>query len=1194
MRDSPDAIGPYRILRRLGGGGMGVVYLAEHPETSRCVALKTVKAPAAWLAAAIRREIHALARLRHPGIVRILDSGLEDGAPWYAMELVPGMTLRAHRCWARPSSSTRTEALTSGGTVIGANLSTERLAPDVATGDVPSAAADGARDAGSMEEGLRILRRLCATLAFLHGEGVVHGDLKPENVLIQPDGAPVIMDFGLASRFQDDAARESLADPTYGIGTYAYMAPEQVLAQPIDARADLYAVGCMLYELACGRTPFHGTTPREVARGHVDASPIPPRQLASGIPEDLDRLILALLAKEPRDRIGHAGVVGVALAALAPGPEDPVAVPPRSYLYRAGFFGREDGLAEMEGALDMAERGVHLHLVGGVSGVGKTRLLMAFAARAHQRRIRVLHSGAKQAASAAPLDALGGILAAILDHHRERPIAPEDRRLVRRLTVLSSCVPELVRLPGMDRAPDLEALPAEEARARLFAAVGESVRELCGGAPVVALVDDLQWADELSIDLLSYLVRTERVRDVPILVVGTYREEERAGGIDLLLSTPGVSSGRIGRLPDGALAEIVADMMASRPAPAGLVAFLSRHAEGNPFFAAEYLRVAVSQGTIVRDGAGHWRASEGGRYDDLTVPGSIRDVVRLRLAGLGHEARRIADASCVLGRESDALLVEEVAGLSPEATAAGIAELAARQVLEAGRAGRVAFLHDKLHEVCYAELALEDRRALHLAAARAIETRGGDDAPALLAHHWHVAGDSERAKGHYLRAARQGRERHAIAQAERFYREYLGLATEPAPEVADAWNEMGGDVLFPLGQLRQAAEAHVRSVEVARTLADRAREASGLARLGTVRARLGEYEPARQAFEEALSLHRALGDRKGEATALRGLGAALADQGRLVESIPLFEAAHGILLAMGDRAAQGIALTSLALAWDQSGRGRNALAAFEEALAIHRDVGSERHTAITLGSLARVLSANGRDAEVLPLIDEAIEILERLGDRGGHATALANKALHLVQGGRTDEGIATLRQAIALFAETDEARLLASARANLAVFLADAGHLDEADREFAEAVGSLERTGESRRLADVLARWATTRRRAGDASAAREMAKRALALVSAVSYRRGEVLVESELGYVALATGDVAAARERLAKARTIASELDLPKHDPATAWWQGLELAMRALDEGRASEVYQGEHESDYPDGLLALLRERTSERPS
>ncbi|MFP2907603.1 serine/threonine-protein kinase, partial [Pyxidicoccus sp. 3LFB2] len=266
-------IGPYRLLEVLGQGGMGVVYRGENPDTGEAVAVKTVRAASEVPLASIRREIHALRRLRHPGVVRIVAEGVTDGLPWYAMELLRGQTLR------------------------GASAGQE----------------EGPVRPERLHAVLTLVRRMCAPLAFLHANGLVHRDLKPENVFLRPDGTPVLVDFGIAARFGGSRGRETLDVGGTVVGSDAYMAPEQARGGFVDARADLYALGCIFYELLTGRPPFLPGREGPVPHQHLHVAPVPPSQRVEGLPEAVDALALRLLAKKPPERPGYAEDVAAAL-----------------------------------------------------------------------------------------------------------------------------------------------------------------------------------------------------------------------------------------------------------------------------------------------------------------------------------------------------------------------------------------------------------------------------------------------------------------------------------------------------------------------------------------------------------------------------------------------------------------------------------------------------------------------------------------------------------------------------------------------------------------------------------------------------------------------------------------------------------------------------------------------------------------
>jgi serine/threonine protein kinase len=286
----PQRLGRYRVVAPLGEGGMGVVFRGEDTETGEPVALKTVRVPYGSVLAGLRCEIHALTRVRHPGVVRIVDEGVEEGLPWYAMELLEGRTLEGYlRALWRPKETGNTLAATLPGTPSTAPVAKTAGRLDLAI-TTPAQAVTGPADepaitaassprpaaAGRLGEALALVRRLCGPLAFLHGTGIVHRDLKPANVFIRDDDSPVLMDFGLVSRAEGAVGREVIEVAGEVAGTAAYISPEQIDGRLVDARTDLYALGCILYEIVTGSHPFTGKSVAEIIyptnRGPVPTS----------------------------------------------------------------------------------------------------------------------------------------------------------------------------------------------------------------------------------------------------------------------------------------------------------------------------------------------------------------------------------------------------------------------------------------------------------------------------------------------------------------------------------------------------------------------------------------------------------------------------------------------------------------------------------------------------------------------------------------------------------------------------------------------------------------------------------------------------------------------------------------------------------------------------------------------------------
>jgi serine/threonine protein kinase/tetratricopeptide (TPR) repeat protein len=770
--EEPASIGPYRIINVIGRGGMGIVFRAQHEQTGELVALKKVLAARGYDLGGMRREIDALRRLRHPGIVRIGDQGVEDGVPWYAMELLEGETLAANNHW-RWQASPRRGSDTQVTRTVTPLRSEEPSEPRRFSRPAEPEASDhdlARREVacGALPFVLTVIRRLCSTLAFVHGEGVVHRDLKSANVVLCEGGAVKLLDFGLAWRFPGAAGREVLDDVTVGsVGTAGYMAPEQIRGEMVDARADLYSLGCVVYELLTGRLPFSGHSAAEVRARQLSAPALPPSLLVDGVPRALDELVLRLLEKRVEDRFGHANEVAELLSALgADADPDGERIRTQSYVYRAAIVGREEPLELLD---DQVSRALDLQggvvLISGESGIGKTYLAMA-AARAAANRGMSAVTGC-----CAPHGAIGGQPNdALLHPFRNLLLAIADRCIAapeltfsllgERAKVLAVCEPSLASLPSVTAYPDPETLPAKAAQERLLSALADTIAAFAQAWPLALLIDDLQWADELSLRFLSSLP-DDWFAARGVLLIGMYRADEETGAIRSVMERPYTRRVALERLREPSIVELVRGMLAIQGPPPGFVDLLERQSAGNPFFVAEYLRTAVAERLLLRTPNGRWEidarllAADPGETL-LELPSSIMALVGRRLAGLSPGARHLLSATAVLGREVDRELLLSVAALSDEEAWEPTRELIARQILEEvtgfelleaeeARRGRLRFLHDKIRETVDSQMSPLLRQQLHRRAALAVERRfrGSSELPlvhATLAHHHRQGG----------------------------------------------------------------------------------------------------------------------------------------------------------------------------------------------------------------------------------------------------------------------------------------------------------------------------------------------------------------------------------------------------------------------------------------------------------------------
>src|SRR5881394_4670380 len=268
-----DKLGKYEIRRELGRGAMGVVYEGYDPLIKRSVALKTIRADqlagenAETVVARFRREAQAAGRLSHPNIVSIYDFGEEEGVWYIAMEFVKGRELKDYF------------------------QGNERFT----TADI-----------------VRIMTKILDALDYSHRQGVVHRDIKPANIILLPDGAVKVADFGIAH-----IETSNMTQVGTTLGTPAYMSPEQIMGLPVDGRSDLFSAGVILYQFLTGERPFSGTSTTTMQKV-LREDPMPPSSLNVQAPLEMDAIVRKALAKRPEDRFQTAAEFAAAIRAAVP------------------------------------------------------------------------------------------------------------------------------------------------------------------------------------------------------------------------------------------------------------------------------------------------------------------------------------------------------------------------------------------------------------------------------------------------------------------------------------------------------------------------------------------------------------------------------------------------------------------------------------------------------------------------------------------------------------------------------------------------------------------------------------------------------------------------------------------------------------------------------------------------------------
>ena len=582
---------------------------------------------------------------------------------------------------------------------------------------------------------VRLGSALARAVAEMHRRGVLHRDVCPANVVVSPDGEPCLVGFGLATSLAE--IRPEFTHHTEIVGTLAYLAPEQTgrTGRSVDQRADLYALGATLYELATGGPPFGSGDPLQLTHDHLARIPTPPAEVNPAVPAALSQIIVHLLEKEPDRRYQSAEGVVHDLEELAadPGRTLPIGeydVPLR-LLPASRLVGREAETAELHAAFTEALSGSCPGvLVAGAPGVGKTALVNElrpvvadargwFVAGTFDQYRRDLDFDAVNQA----LRALGRLLLAEpeadLAEIRDKVLAAVGANAA----LLTASVPEfatVLRVPPDAGDPLTARARAQRAAAQVLRAAASRER------PLVVFVDDLQWAGGTPLGLVDLLLTEEPVDG--LLLVGAYRDGDAGPGRPLAAplsrwqAHAGVRHVRLDNLPTPALVSMVAEMVhADRTAAATLVEAIEPHTSGNPYETVELL------GALRRDGmltpaAGGWRwdAAEVRAALDRSSPGPVAAPAVARIDAVPAPSRQLLETMACLGGRVELSLLQaatgEPADLVDRLLAPALEE--GLLALEPGDRPAVRFRHDRIREAVFRRLDPAERRELRLAIAR--------------------------------------------------------------------------------------------------------------------------------------------------------------------------------------------------------------------------------------------------------------------------------------------------------------------------------------------------------------------------------------------------------------------------------------------------------------------------------------------
>lgn len=891
---------------------MGAVFVAQDRLTGEEVALKRVLvdhsdgSQSASLSAEIKfsltNEFEVLASLRHPNVVNVLDYGIDQtGSPFFTMQYLH-------------------DAITLQQAGIGR----------------------------SYREKILLIIQIFEALKYLRRRGVIHRDLKPDNILVTPQGVVKVVDFGLAL---DKPLRED-AGMT---GTIAYMAPELVMGNIPTFDSDMYSVGVLAYELLTGQQLFTETRVlaliRDIMEHQFDPQPLidvieqntSPEQrdmlsdtptvivdpelvkamksspLGAGskpVPESIYpvvNIISGLLNKNPKARPQDPQRMIIALYNAIGEYTPPQSADQReSYLQAARFVGREREFKQLTQALDAAVQGRgSLWLIGGESGVGKSRLMRELRNQGLVKRALVLVGEAVQDA-AQPFQIWRGVVRRLLLHVS---VSDEDAATLRIL------VPDIDRIIDHDLPPTPPEPQIPDVLLRLFHAYAQ---------PLVLMLEDLQWESPESLDILKQLQADVDQRR--LLIVAAYRNDEAPHLADEFPDAQFIRLERFGREATGAL---LRSMIGDAGADSDLVAALQRETEGNVFFLVETLR-ALAEDSGMLDTIGS------APLPDRIITGGIQQIVQRRLSRVPSQYQALLHTAALAGRDLDLRLMRALHDGDMVENWLTAASNAA--VLEYQNE-RWHFSHDKLREHLVEGIATPEKRQLHQQIAETIERiYPPEQYAAPLIVHWRGAEVPEKELRYIRTAADRAKQVGVYDEARTLYEralelvkseprervefnvllggiyEYLSRYEEAQQKLNQAlvlatqhnFTDFTADILDTLawinirqGDMDAATEKGEQVLRLARAAADDTLIMRALGLNGVIHHIKGDMQAAYDAFSEALPLAEKSGQPDVLANHLNSLGAAEAGIGKTAEAIETLSRASAIAQELGNPALIG-------------------------------------------------------------------------------------------------------------------------------------------------------------------------------------------------------------------------------------------------------------------------------------------------
>jgi Nif-specific regulatory protein len=1075
----------YQIEREIGRGAFGEVFLVRDCRADLLVCLKLLKVDrGANRADELGQEFWLLTHVSHPNLVKVLEFGSDPKlGPYYTMEYASGGALSE-----------------------GEALPSDRFH--------------------------KFFSQVGRALEHIHADNIIHGDLKPGNVLIDSEGEFLLSDFGISAVLASRGGQAS-------VGSAAYSAPETLLGQGLTTKSDIYSFGILAFEMAVGHLPFgddHDTILTDKLQGKIDVERIPEEYGG----ERLASLLRRMTAYEASERRGTMAEVLREYQAIA----DMGGAAVERFVLEGGFVGRQAELDWLEEHRRKWQAGENtVVLIGGESGVGKSALVEEFRVRAQMTGHRFFRVFCRE--------------------NDLRPFSPVLKLLSQLMAeldpvfeIFESLGPDLKRLfPARYRSVqsrDLTEADIKASRRRLFDNLIRYLGVLCGKGNAILVIEDIHWADSDTLEFLKVALVGDMVSgtDAAIIVCTA-----QIGADDAVATILPESSERVLKLEaadESTWGAFLDRIFGQAKIPGGFTDELFQESGGNFLFVTQILRELFDAGLIRRIGD-RWRPEEDWRQR-LNIPQGMRSILNRRLERLPQRLGAMVEMAATLGRS---FLPDEIGALGGADLARGknFDELIGCGILNRipiGDEERLDFAHGQLRKGAYERIAEDRRRELHSLIAEYLRERGAT--PEALGHHYLMAGVHDRAGEYLMESARNAEGVFAFERAAHFYRSaifclektppsekvseeilgaYLGLgraldfvspvdATTPLekamdigagkPEAALAL----GNNLIHLGDNERAIGYLTRAAGDADRLGQK--KLAGESRIGQGFAydKLGRLDMAERSYLEALDLFAEIDYPEGSCRALNYMGIIRKRQGDINGALDFYRRALEISLQKGFLWLATSLYGNLGNLYTARGDQTAALQCYGKSLEMSRAISDRRIESINLLNIGHTSNELGRLDEGEKYLYEAAAKFKEIGDKGSGAITLNNLGLLFFRKGEMRRSLESYDGGLTLSLEIGQPRPELANRIGLAeVYLTIADYAraeSEANRarEMALAINDIEQ------LEAILVILADLYIEKGDIVSARKVIEQYLSFVgqSASPYARCRMALLARLAEV--------------------------------------------------------------------------------